>query len=61
MEISSKEDHNVGTAFLTMIKDIHFKNLYDGNISEKINENKSFGSNTMIGFNKKKSNSGCCG
>jgi len=68
MEISSKDDHNVSTAFLTMIKDIHFKNISSDLINDnyEIGKNSfhnktSFTSNTMLHYKNQKSSSSCCG
>lgn len=52
MEISSKEDMNVDTAFLTMVKEVHCHNI-------GINDNKN---NNLLKYKNNQNNSSlCCG
>lgn len=56
MEISSKENDNVDTAFLTMLKEIHLKDI-EAQKNNKNNDNLSH--NTLLEYKNK--DKGCCG
>ena len=61
MEISSKEDYNIDSAFLQMIQEVHMKNIQEiqkiTNFSNTNNYNSSIFKKSNYSENKSK----CCG